>query len=383
VPSTGTLLDALGVVYAAALQPGGWPGILEALAPVFGTGKVMLFQVDRIWPSASITEGIGLDPGIMQAMRERDLAQDKMWQAALRLPPGAVFRTDDLHPANVLQRGPLYGKIAVPAGIEHVLSANLECTALYFTNICFLRGDAPFTVVAKETLALLVPHLQIIRRVAVGDAGRREALLSFERARQPLVVLDRSGYALHVNQSAQKFLERADGIALKFGRFLFDSVATQTEFERVVRETLVLPENAEAPVLQKVRVARRSEDGPPYAINVVPVQRPDSRALMPDDAGCMVLIYDDDAWMELPTDRLAWLYQLTSAEARICEALYRSGSVDAAAQLLCLTRHTVRSHLKSIYTKFGVSTQVQLMQRLANSVRLIEGIERKDLLGSN
>lgn len=347
----------------------------------------MLLQVDRIWPSASITEGIGLDPTVMQSMRERDLAQDKMWQAALRLPAGAVFRSDDLHPANLLQRGPLYEKIAVPAGIEYVLSANLESTALYFTNICFLQGDMPFTVAAKETLAQLVPHLQtalqIIRRVAVGDAGRREALRSFDRARQPLVVLDRSGYALHVNQSADRLLARADGITLKFGRFLFDSVATQSEFERVVRETLVLPENAEAPALQKIRVARRGDDGPPYAINVVPVQRPDSRALMPDDAGCMVLIYDDEGWMELPTDRLAWLYQLTSAEARICEALYRSGSVDAAAQLLCLTRHTVRSHLKSIYSKFGVSSQVQLMQRLANSVRLIEGIERKDTQGSS
>jgi DNA-binding CsgD family transcriptional regulator len=338
----------------------------------------MFFQVDYLWPSASVTAGTGLAPDILQAMRERNLAEDSMWQAALRLPAGAVFRSDDLHSGNPLERGPLYSRIAISEGIQFALSANLENNATFFTNICFLQGGAPFSDAAKETLTLLVPHLQtalqIARRISVGDAGRDAALRSFDRARQPLVVLDRSGYVLLLNESAQDLLNTAEGISLKFGRFLFDNVTTQAAFERAMREVLTrLASDDESSVLQNVRIPRRS-GRPPYAMTVVAVRRPDSRALMPDGAGCMVLIYDDEHWCELPLERLTWLYGLTSAEARICEVLYRAGSVEACAQSLCLTRHTVRSHLKSIYRKFSVSTQSQLVQRLASSIRLV-GIE--------
>jgi DNA-binding CsgD family transcriptional regulator len=246
------------------------------------------------------------------------------------------------------------------------------------TDVSFMRASPEFSDADKQQLATLMPHLQtalaLHRRVAASDAGRREALRSFDRARQPLAVLDRMGCVLHLNESARMVLDKADGVSLKFGRLLFDSVLVQGEFERAVRITLEALGTADDVPPQKVRVPR-SNGTRPLALNVVPVQRPDSVALMPEGAGCMVLIYDDGALNQLPIDRLAWLYRLTAAEARICEGLYSTGSVESAAQVLCLTRHTVRSHLKSIYSKFGVATQGQLMQQLANSIRLSDAVE--------
>jgi DNA-binding CsgD family transcriptional regulator len=165
-------------------------------------------------------------------------------------------------------------------------------------------------------------------------------------------------------------------VDLKFGRFLFDDVTTQTEFERVVRQALVTQDAPQTPAPEKIRVPRRGQKTP-YAMSVVAVRRPEDRALLPEGAGCMVFIYDDRA-NDLPTERLAWLYRLTAAELRICEAIHREGSVETAALSLSLTQHTVRSHLKNVYTKFGVATQGQLMQRLAGSFRLSEGIERPE-----
>ena len=103
------------------------------------------------------------------------------------------------------------------------------------------------------------------------------------------------------------------------------------------------------------------------------MHRYSDRVLLPDGAGCLVLIHDVAGLNPLPLQRLSWLYGLTPAEIRVCESLYQAGSVDAVAEHLHLTRNTVRSHLKTIFSKFGVSTQGQLMQQLANSVRLTEG----------
>lgn len=378
------LLEVLRGVFAATLQPDSWRLMLRILAPVFGTAKGLFLQVDRVCPSASVTEGVGLAPDILQALRERNLDDDYMWQAALRLPAGAVFRSGDLYPSQVMYRGPLYERIAVPGGIEHVLSANLENTPAYFSNVCFLRADEGFTEAAKEALAQIVPHLQaalqIARRIALGDSGRREALMSFDRAHQPLVVLDRSGYAIYCNEPARRFLERSDGLALKFGRFLFDDVAMQGEFERAVRLAVSGADtNGEVLPPQRLRVSRQPPAAP-VAISVVPARRPNDRALLPEGAGCMVLITGSEPLAEFPVEQLAWLYRLTAAEAKICAALYRLGSIESTAQHLHLTQHTVRSHLKSIYAKFGISSQGQLMARLVRLIHLSEGVDRPGVL---
>lgn len=367
--------ELLNAIYAATLQADCWPRILAALGPAIGTAKAMFTQVDRVVPSDSVTHVNGLAPEHVLAIKNRDLDQDYIWHAALQLPSGTVYRSTELHPTDVLHAGPLYEQIAVPAGLDYVLGAILENSTAFFSIIGFMQSGGDFTDGQKGALRPLVPHLQLAlqihRRIAVGDAGRREALLSFDRARQAVVVLDRSGYAVYSNQSATRFLQAAEGMSLKFGRFLFDDIAAQSEFERVVRLALAA-ENADIPpVPREVRIGRKS-GGPPYGLSIIPVHRSSDRALLPDGAGCMVLIHDLAGLNPLPVERLSWLYGLTPAESRICESLYRVGSVDAAAEDLCLTRNTVRSHLKSIYSKFGVVTQGQLMQRLGNSVRMTD-----------
>jgi DNA-binding CsgD family transcriptional regulator len=230
-------------------------------------------------------------------------------------------------------------------------------------------------------MAALGPPLRtaqrLSRRIAAGDAGRREALLSFDRARQALIVLDRSGYAIYRNEYANRVLANVRRLELRFGRFIFDGVAMQTEFEHAVRVAVGNPATGEAPLIQRIRVPRR-DAGPPYVLSIVPITGPSDRALLPDGAGCMVLLSDEEGVSPLPVERLAWLYRLTPAEARICEALYRVGSVESAARALNLTRHTVRSHLKSVYSKFGVATQAQLMQRLATSAQKAFGLRSSE-----
>jgi len=367
-------LEALDTLYAATLEPQPWPRIMRALIPLFAPASAMKIGVDRIFPSASTTETVGMTPDIDRVIRNRNLDDDYIWQAVLPMPAGSVYRSTELLPINILHQGPLYEQVGgAGAGLNFALGAVLENTPAYFCNMAFVRANADFTLEEKELLRRLVPHLrnalQIWRRVELGDAGRREALRSFDRARQPLVVLDRSGYAIYTNDAARELVGQADGLALKFGRFLFGNVTIQGEFERVLRRALQSIGKDIPAQPQVVRVPRRGP-GSPYAVSVLPLTSNADRAVLPDGAGCLVLIYDLERPAELAVDRLAWLYRLTPAEARVAAAVYRVGSVDATAAELNLTRNTVRSHLKSLYAKFGVASLGQLMQRLANSARL-------------
>lgn len=371
------LPEALDSLYAATLAPQPWPRIMRALLPLFAPAAAMKFGVDRIFPSASTTETVGIPPEVDRAIRNRNLDDDYIWQAVLPMPAGSVYRSTELLPVNILHQGPLYRQVGgAGAGLNYALGAILENTPACFCNLAFIRGEADFTLQEKDLLQRLVPHLrnalQISRRVELGDAGRREALRSFDRARQPMVVLDRSGYAIYTNDAARELVDKGDGLALKFGRFIFANVTIQGEFERVVRRALQSIGKDIPAQPQVVRVPRRGP-GSPYAVSVIPLTSSSDRAVLPDGAGCLVLIYDLERPAELAVDRLAWFYRLTPAEVRVAEAVYRMGSVDATAADLSLTRNTVRSHLKSLYAKFGVASLGQLMQRLANSTRLVDG----------
>ena len=57
-----SLADVLRSIYASTLYSDCWSRVMRATAPVIGTGKVMFIQVDRLVPSSSATEAIGLAP---------------------------------------------------------------------------------------------------------------------------------------------------------------------------------------------------------------------------------------------------------------------------------------------------------------------------------
>lgn len=371
--SNAAILGALTSIYEYALEPEPWPRMLAVLAPLFGSEKGMFTRIDATFPRASVTSSLGLSPPIAEALRMRDLTKDQLWRSMLQLPEGRVFRSSELMPGGTLAGASLFETIAVPGGFEHVLGVILENTALYFSHLSFMRADRDYAPQERAKLALLRPHLsvalQVHQRVANGDAARAESLRSFDRARQPMVVLDRSGYAIYSNNAAGRVLAQGDGLEIRFGRLICASIAAQSEFEHRVRLALSPSRNDEHTGVAQVRVPRRGP-GSPFAITIMGVNRPADRAALPEGAGCLLMIHDLDRTSPLPLEQLMRLYSLTPAEARVCDALFRLGAVDETAEELCLTRNTVRSHLKSIYSKFGLTTQAQLMRRLANAVNL-------------
>jgi DNA-binding CsgD family transcriptional regulator len=364
------LAGCLVEVYRATLRQDPWPQILRALAAAVGADKAMFIRVDRTHPRDSVTSVMGIPEPYVAPLINRSLQQDPIWPLMLALPTESVFRTTELVPAADLHSAPLYRQIALPAGLAYGVGAILENDAQYFSVVGYLRSEEDFDEASKQVLAALLPHLQtasrISRRIAAGDAGCREALHSFDRAQQALVVLDRSGYAIYRNEIAERQLSNGSGVQLKLGRFLFDNIATQMQFEHAVRVAVGAPSGEGSSGPQRIRVPRPGS-GRPCQLSVLPVSSWSDRALLPEGAGCMVLIFDEQDLVPLPVDRLTWLYRLTGAEARTCQALYELGSVEAAAERLKLTQHTVRSHLKAIYPKFGVSSQSQLMQRLVSA----------------
>lgn len=66
----------------------------------------------------------------------------------------------------------------------------------------------------------------------------------------------------------------------------------------------------------------------------------------------------------LPVNVLRRLFELTQREVEVVRALNRYGSLPAAAAQLQISRETARAHLKSIFNKVNVNSQLELILTL-------------------
>ncbi len=72
-------------------------------------------------------------------------------------------------------------------------------------------------------------------------------------------------------------------------------------------------------------------------------------------------------WARPDWEAVAKQYGLTRRQREVLEAFYETGlSNRALAERLCLSAHTVKSHLKAAFSKLGVATRAQVLQRLRN-----------------
>lgn len=83
-----------------------------------------------------------------------------------------------------------------------------------------------------------------------------------------------------------------------------------------------------------------------------------------------VLIHDPEANTSARVTAIRNRYALTAAESQIIAALLKTGSAKAAAGHLGLSENTMKTHLKSIFSKTGVHRQSELIQLAVSFPRL-------------
>jgi DNA-binding CsgD family transcriptional regulator len=82
-------------------------------------------------------------------------------------------------------------------------------------------------------------------------------------------------------------------------------------------------------------------------------------------SGCVAVFLSKPGGLHLSAQRLAEQYGLTPAEGRLAAKLTALRSVEQAADDLCLSVHTARSQLKSIFAKTGAKSQSELLMLFA------------------
>lgn len=220
--------------------------------------------------------------------------------------------------------------------------------------------DDPKVTAIKHDRARLERHFGIAVPVDWSMAQSKQradlATMTLNMFRTGAVWLSAQTEVLYANQEMDAIAGKRDGIQVSNGRLrLWDPNARQG-----------LVKGIEAAIAEQSSglLAKRPSGLPPYRVNVMPLPM-QARALRLPNAAAIAFVSEATAPTSASLQAARGMYNLTPAEAKITEKLAAGLDPRQIADALGSSINTVRTQVKSILAKTGVSRQADLIRLVA------------------
>ena len=290
------------------------------------------------------------------------------------LPDSKIGRTADLFSEEERRTSIAYNEAAPRFEYDNGLSVRLDGPggSRILWGIANPIDSSGWTASRLDMVARVLPHLrQYVRvRSVLVDAGGLGAsafdLLS--NAHMSVIQLDRRGRIVETNDSARELLRRNDGLS----DVSKELRATRTEDNDRLQELLggALPHLIEQGVSGSMLV-RRESTLPRLVLHVMPVSSLDA-GHRSRRVAALALIVDPVSRARIEPDLVKAMLGLTPTETEIAVMLAQGRTSRQIATATDRGYSTVRTHLKHIFAKLGVSRQFEVAQ----AVLALSGLPR-------
>jgi DNA-binding CsgD family transcriptional regulator len=167
---------------------------------------------------------------------------------------------------------------------------------------------------------------------------------------EAVLVIARDLRVLGVNRAARKLLREGDGLAASPPGVVASTPVATTELRRGIERAA----HGERLRMQVPRLGRA-------ALSLLVESHPAAPSGL---AAAVVFVTDPEQGRKSRAELLASRWGLTPAECDVAERLAAGDDLDRIAAELGITLHTVRGHLKHVFSKAGVHRQAELVARL-------------------
>jgi DNA-binding CsgD family transcriptional regulator/PAS domain-containing protein len=357
---TAVVEDLAGGLYDAAVEPDLWCGAIGRIVEAVRCRSGVLYEHDV--PS-NISSALGFHEFNPDFMRDYEAyygaidpwnAKVMHWPVGVAAPTYVLIRDDDF------RRTEYYQDFLRHSGAFYGLGGVVERTAnrmAVFGAQCSYE-DGRFDAEDVALVSALMPHLRRAYRIhtAIRDAKRDRQTLqeALHVVQQPVLILEGDARLVFANQAAQRLLDAADGIKLTDGRVVAAHRADQADFAALLKPMNSSNGTGIIVALKRPRHQR------PLLVQAMPLRK-NARW---DGAGRMVLLIDSRvARKPPPPEKLAELYDLTPAEARLWANLAAGATLAEIAARHRVSVNTLRVQLGSLFQKVGVHRQADLVRR--------------------
>jgi DNA-binding CsgD family transcriptional regulator len=208
------------------------------------------------------------------------------------------------------------------------------------------------------------------RSLAAAHPSSRLLELVIDHLSFGLIVVDARGKVLAANRTAQEILQTRDALIERNGVLQALRQHDNKRFCHSVAEAVAAPSNRPWNG-GCIRLSRQSQKSA-YILTVAPLSESVDLRSMGGGHAALIVITDPDR--KHPTglgQALQQAFGLTPAEARTASLIGAGLAPQDVADQLGITTGTIRSELKSIFAKIGISRQSELATIVARTALLI------------
>lgn len=372
-PDAG-LVDLIGGIYDAVIEPQLWPDVCDALRLRLEFQNAEIASINVRTGAAVVSSVVGI-PAQYLALRTPERVREvmDMWGGERRLAQypleEPVLLSDVSHRAQ-WGRSEYMRLFAMPQGLVDSVAVPLARDARAIGSVSFGIHSSRRSVSPGDLswLRLIAPHLrravEISGMLDDATAAAESFSAALDATNSGVVIVDLDGRILHANAAAQPMLVAGDPIREVGGRLQLRDELVAGQLMGAIRGV-----TDEAALGRRgLGIPTRRLDGSALTATVMPLERRTSRGGVSARAAAAVLIATS-APLELPAGALSLLYDLTPAEVRVFELVIEGKSNVAIARALGVSPSTVKTHMNRMFDKLGVRTRLELV-RIAHNIKL-------------
>jgi DNA-binding CsgD family transcriptional regulator/PAS domain-containing protein len=359
-------------IYAATTDRQQWPHLIEAITNAVGGQGGMLRLTDYTNRKVGFFEASGYEVKFLHAYRDYFISIDPFRQFYERTPVGMLLRASQLQDYGSIRNSEFHNDYNRPQNKEFIAGATLarnnDVTLQFGVHRRKRAGD--FGQEDMQLLRLLLPHLtravQVHRLIGETAVRADMAYASLDKARIGIFLMDADGYIQHINREGEKLLVSGK-LAVAHKKLALTNTGDTAQLHQLIA-------SAACPTLGKTllgggNMRLRSTQGKiDLELRVIPMSGRDDMAGLSIQAGCVAVFVSHHGTLRLPWKKVASIFGLSPAEAKLAVILAEGCGPEEAAERLSISVHTARVQLRSIFAKTETNRQSQLVSLLLSGV---------------
>lgn len=251
---------------------------------------------------------------------------------------------------------------------QHMRAEATAGTDASYTLRVFRALDAPkFDEDEQGRADVIVSQVARAMELAarIGSSVVEKSLYSdvLDKLNIGVILVDASGRIASASAVAERYLGLKNGICTQLGKLRATSAVEDRLLQLAIREAGAVGKSGTS---RGVSLTKQSG-----ARTLGLMVRPMPGFKHGTSACVAVYIRDYDSVPEVESEFVRQIFDLTPAEAAVTRRLTAGLSLEDAASSLDISRNTARAHLRSIFSKSGITRQTELVRLVLSSAALL------------
>ena len=355
------------LIYDSALDPSQWSVFIEKLTTLTHCTSGVFWQFNYANRQDDFFYSHELDPAPAKDYAEYYVDIDTYSHYLLKQDAGKVLLMQDFMSDEEKRKTEFYQDFLRPQGIDYVLGSHVVHHGSNFTSLNLIRSECVGPI-GRETVKLverILPHMMKAHRVhkqlAVTNLQANLTEELFNRLQAGVVMVDKAGKPVYMNNKANFLLDQNKGLSVKQGKLSASTPRETNKLQELIARASVPPSLGSNP--SDALMLSASEQQQPLSVLVTPVTEwVSSNVTDVPHVSALVFVSELNQQTELSPDILRSLYGFTRAEARLVIELINGLPIEQISEKYHLSQNTLRAQMKSVFKKVNVNRQVDLVK---------------------